>query len=411
MPDLAISPDGRWAATGEPGAYAGQPAGQGLGRGHRSLVAQLPVGNARVAFSPDGRWLGVGGDGSLPILPDRLLDARGPRSRTSGGRHSLAAGVPSRQPGRRDPGRKRRRWCGSSRWRPAECWPRSSRPTKSPTNCVAFSPDGRHPRRRRRPTSGCTSGTSPLIRRRLDELGLAAGLPDIFGGNATSGDAPAVERIEVEGADPAGLELLAIRQDPATALVRASRAMVDPDLDDAEELLVRGGPMGAAGALAAGRGRLPSIAGTAVRTRTLRPICSPAASPPNRAATRRVRLSARPESPSCLTPTMCVTAISGCRLYRDGEFAEASAVLEPNTPQTPSAPASTGCTWRCAGSGSARRPGTDGPGRGYALAGRENRIAHGADRRVLHPSSRGGICARRSCFRICRRTSSNADNV
>ena len=86
-------------------------------------------------------------------------------------------------------------------------------PEQSPTYGLAFSPDGRFL---------AVAQTDQrvhiwdlvLIRRRLEELGLAAGLPDSFAGDATSGDPTAVERIEVEGADPAGIKLLAIRQDP-----------------------------------------------------------------------------------------------------------------------------------------------------------------------------------------------------
>ena len=52
--------------------------------------------------------------------------------------------------------------------------------------------------------------------------------------------------------------------------------------------------------------------------------------------------------------------ILGLALYRAGRFAEAAAELEPNIPRDPTGPASTGCSWRCAGIGWAGSP-TRGP--------------------------------------------------
>ena len=69
---------------------------------------------------------------------------------------------------------------------------------------------------------------------------MAAGLPDIFGGaGAAAGEPPAVDRIEVAGADPAGLKLLATRQVLRDAWI-GFQAMWSPRLEDSEELVARG---------------------------------------------------------------------------------------------------------------------------------------------------------------------------
>jgi hypothetical protein len=77
------------------------------------------------------------------------------------------------------------------------------------------------------------------LRRRLEELGLAAGLPDVFAGTESSGAAPTVEGIEVVGINPARLRLLAVRQTLQRAW-SAFRVLLDPDLAGPRELLVRG---------------------------------------------------------------------------------------------------------------------------------------------------------------------------
>ena len=59
----ALSPDGRWAATGSHGTRQGVGAKVWDAQSGK-LVKELPVGNfCQVAFSPDGRWLATGSGG------------------------------------------------------------------------------------------------------------------------------------------------------------------------------------------------------------------------------------------------------------------------------------------------------------------------------------------------------------
>src|SRR5262249_35139203 len=70
-------------------------------------------------------------------------------------------------------------------------------------------------------------------------LGLAAGWPDVSGGAAAAGP-PAIDRIEVDGADFAGRIGLSIRLILHEALIGLGNVW-DPRLDDAQELVERGG--------------------------------------------------------------------------------------------------------------------------------------------------------------------------
>jgi tetratricopeptide (TPR) repeat protein len=70
-------------------------------------------------------------------------------------------------------------------------------------------------------------------------MGLVAGFPDSFGGPSQVVSLPKIERIEVQGAGPVGLRLLAARQTLNEA-GRAIRRLFDEDLFDADELAERG---------------------------------------------------------------------------------------------------------------------------------------------------------------------------
>jgi hypothetical protein len=111
-------------------------------------------------------------------------------------------------------------------------------PEDSITYGLTFSPDGRFLAAAQTDRRVDVWDLS-AIRRRLAELDLAEGLPDLFGGSTTAADAPAVDRIEVVGGDAAGLRLLAVRQTLRRALF-GFRVLPDPDLADAQELFLRG---------------------------------------------------------------------------------------------------------------------------------------------------------------------------
>ena len=206
---LALSPDGRWAATGSRDVAPPIRQVNVWDAATAKMVAQLPVGTARVAFSPDGRWLGVGGEARYrffrtgswtpgPEIPHGMEGGQRPLAFHPGGRiaailHGNASMV---QLVELETGRVL-----------ASLDP----PAESPAYDLAFSPDGRF-LAVAQTDQRVHIWDLALIRRRLEEMGLAAGLPDSFAGDATSGDPTAVERIEVEGADPAGIKLLAIRR-------------------------------------------------------------------------------------------------------------------------------------------------------------------------------------------------------
>jgi Tfp pilus assembly protein PilF len=76
------------------------------------------------------------------------------------------------------------------------------------------------------------------IRRRLEELNLARGLPDIFMGNSAVAPRAEINRIELVGADPTGLRLLTVRQTLRQAGF-VVRGLVEDGLVDADELRIR----------------------------------------------------------------------------------------------------------------------------------------------------------------------------
>jgi tetratricopeptide (TPR) repeat protein len=111
-------------------------------------------------------------------------------------------------------------------------------PSESQVHRLVFSPDGRFLAVARNSQKVDLWDLS-LIRLRLEEMGLVAGFPDSFGGRSQAGRRPAIERIEVRGADPVGLKLLAAKQTLNQAGC-AIRRLLDDDLFDAAELAERG---------------------------------------------------------------------------------------------------------------------------------------------------------------------------
>jgi predicted Zn-dependent protease len=171
------------------------------------------------------------------------------------------------------------------------------------------------------------------IRRELDALGLAAGIPDVFGGGAVAGDPPAVDRIEVDGADPAGLALLALRQVFRDAWI-GWQALWDPQLDDGEELVRRGDRwyrfgqwQWAAADYRAALARRPE-AYTANHALARLIAEGPGWGDPAEAVRRAQFASSQSPRPE-YRQTLALA------LYRAGRLAEAASVVESNIPRDP----------------------------------------------------------------------------
>jgi tetratricopeptide (TPR) repeat protein len=78
-----------------------------------------------------------------------------------------------------------------------------------------------------------------LIRERLDSLGLAGGFPDLFAGAEPASSGAPIDRIEVRGADAAGLRFLAARH-ALKSWVDNLLLFFEGGLSDPEELFQRG---------------------------------------------------------------------------------------------------------------------------------------------------------------------------
>jgi serine/threonine protein kinase/WD40 repeat protein len=236
--DVAISPDGRWAAT------AGEEGGPGNERvkiwdtatGH--LEAELP-GLSCVAFSPDGQWLGLDDKdcyrffrtGSwTPVSrvgyeADRA-PARGLMRLAFHPSGTLAAVLGG------DTSSVRLVAVNSGRLLAA-----IEGPNESQVNRLCFSPDGRFL------AVGLNSQKVDLwdlatIRRRLRQHDLGAGFPDVFGDGPSASESLAIKRVEVVGASPAALRLMPARWTLRQAVLSVHR-LLDDGLTDPDELQVR----------------------------------------------------------------------------------------------------------------------------------------------------------------------------
>ena len=187
---MAISPDGRWAATAGWGPVPDSKRVKLWDATAGRLLASLDVGDARVAMSPDGHWLGVGGLGRYLFLRAGSWDTVAEVS------HGAAIGsVPlAFHPGGR-----------LAVLANGEVGPVRLVEVETGRVLAAFRPPiGAGPRPSlqprwpipRRPQHNQRVHIWDLaqIRRRLDELGLAAGLPDVFGGGAARRDRPTTRR-------------------------------------------------------------------------------------------------------------------------------------------------------------------------------------------------------------------------
>jgi serine/threonine protein kinase/WD40 repeat protein len=331
---VAISPDGRWAATG---SQAAGPDGREVvvwDAADGEPAARLEAGNARVAFSPDGRWLGVGGAGRYRFY------RTGSWAPGAAVEHGTEGGI---APVAFHPGGRVAAVVDTSGTAVRLIEVETGRviavlepPDPSAVALMSFSPDGRYlavPQTDQR----VHIWDLAAIRRALDDLGLAAGIPDVFGGGAAAGDRPAVDRIEVEGTDPARLFLLLIRQVLHEVGV-GLRALGDPRLDDAMELVERGDRW-----YRMGQWRRASVDYRAALARRPEAVIANhalarlLAEAPGRGdpeeAVRRAQLAVR-RWPTRLDYRLTLALA----LYRAGRFAEAAAELELDIPRDPDEP-------------------------------------------------------------------------
>ncbi len=237
--DLAISPDGKWAAT----------AGWEGGPGHEQvkvwdtatgLITKVIPGLSCVAFSPDGQWMGID---DLTCYRFFRIGTWAPVSKVDYEVHK----TPSQGTMRIafHPVGNIAAVLAADRTTVLLVDVQSGHelaaidgPSESQVHRLVFSPDGRFLAVTRNSQKVDLWDLS-LIRVRLQEMGLVAGFPDSFGGHSHTVPLPSIERLEVRGADPIGLKLLAVRQTLRTAWF-GFQVLLEPAIVDAEELALRG---------------------------------------------------------------------------------------------------------------------------------------------------------------------------
>jgi eukaryotic-like serine/threonine-protein kinase len=235
--DLAISPDGRWVATNGTDLSRNNQVVKVWDGATGELQVELPAEQSHVAFSPDGQWLAMNGSSHYRFFKAGTWSP-GPEINcgVQQGPMRMAFHPSSRIAALVDTSQAAVRVVEVETGRTIALF---ESPDESNLYCLVFSPDGRFL------ATAHTDQRVDLwdlstIRGRLEEFNLAAGLPDIFRGRALAGDDHRIDRIEVAGADPAGLRLLAARFTLRQAGL-AVRGLVDSALADPQELSVRAG--------------------------------------------------------------------------------------------------------------------------------------------------------------------------
>jgi serine/threonine protein kinase/WD40 repeat protein len=329
--ELVISPDGRWAATA-----GGNPSPESWGvkvwdATSGQLRVEFQSGHSVLAFSPDSQWLGVGGEfryeffatGSWTV--GAQIDHGGSQGASRIAFHpgsQIAAILDLRRSAARLTDVKTGRLLAYL-----------ESPNESSIYCIVFSPDGRYLAISRTDQKIDLWDLSS-IRLRLEELNLAEGLPDAFGGSATDGDVARIDRVEVQGVDQAGLRLLAVRQTLREAGF-AFRGLLDAGLADAEESRTRayrwlrlGQWRRAAADFRASLARRPDSASTA------NSLAWCLSSVPGRGdADEAVRWAQKAVE---LEPGNAdYRNTLGAALYRDGRFAESAVELERDIASNP----------------------------------------------------------------------------
>jgi serine/threonine protein kinase/WD40 repeat protein len=326
---LAISPDGRWAATTDWEAHPEQMSLKVWETATGQLKADYPARNSFVAFSPDGRWLGVNGSSGVRFLrtgswtEGSRSDGDPPRGWVRVVFHPSSLVAAIIDTGRSvvhlvqvETGRRIASFEGSDDFS---------------HTYAAFSPDGRFLLTAHADQKVNLWNLSS-IRRRLEELELATGIPDLFDVVPTEENPPRIDRIEVEGADPTELRVLMVwRTLRETGF--AIRSLLDASLTDPEELSRRGVVWNRLGhwQLAATdyRASLAQRPNSAITANEL--AWCLAARPGRGDAHEAVRWA---RSALGLEPSSTrFRSTLGAALYRAGQFAEAAAELERNIAQ------------------------------------------------------------------------------
>ena len=237
--DVAISPDGRWVATA---GGEGRPANERVkvwdiasGR----IFAEIP-GLSCVAFSANGQWLGVDDrtcyrfyrtDTWTPVSSVAYEAEKTPDQGQMRIAFHPVDSIAATLGGDRSTVRLVEAATG-------RVLASIEGPKESMVQRLVFSPDGRFLAVSHNSQQVDVWDLS-LVRRRLRELDLADGFPDSFNGDARAVGHSPISRLEVTGADPAGLRLLTVRQTLHEAGY-ALRCLFNANLVDAEELMTRG---------------------------------------------------------------------------------------------------------------------------------------------------------------------------
>jgi len=234
--ELAISPDGKWAGTAGKEGYPGHEHVKVWDTATGHLQVEIP-GASCVSFSPDGQWLGMNDRQGYRFFrtglwtPVSRVDFK-VDDRAGPGAMKMAFHPLGNIVALVDSDLATLRLVDVRTGRDLASFQGTN---EAQVQALVFSPDGRLLAVSHNDQKVDLWDLS-LIRRLLQELDLVAGFPDIDAGNSSGGDPPTIDRIDVRGADPAGLRLLAARQ----TLREAAVGLFDTGLTDTEELQQRG---------------------------------------------------------------------------------------------------------------------------------------------------------------------------
>ena len=321
---LAISPDGHWLATAERTKTPSRHLVKVWDIATGKVLTEISAGSSPLAFSPDGRWLGI--EGGYRLFRTGSWKP-GPSIERSGGSSDISMAF--------HPSSRLVAVCDKKTSKVHLMEVETGRvvatleaPDSHKTRYLVFSPDGRQLATAQSDQRVNVWDLS-LIRDRLKRMHLAAGLPDVFSSGTIAADTDAVDRIEVEGTDAFSLKLLLIRQVLRETWYNVRR-LLDPDLDDAQELTMRGQDWARLGqwrlAVADYRASLARRPDSSLIANSL--AWELVFVPGRGSAEEALRLARKavamePNSPYCRNTL-------GVALYRAGHFEEAATILKAN---------------------------------------------------------------------------------